>query len=222
MKIFVVSPVYNEQKRLNKFLDQIKQIRLPIIFVEDGSSDRSYQLIKNQKSKNITVLRHDINLGKGAALKTGCEYAFKNGAEAVVLMDSDGQHLVSDLDKFVKKLSNKECDIILGSRNFGLGVPLDRYLGNKVASVIIALAFGIYVSDLICGYRALTKNAYKKVRWDSVDYGVEVETVVRIKKTNIKYCEVPVEAVYYDSFKGVSILEAFGILLKLFKWKITI
>jgi glycosyltransferase involved in cell wall biosynthesis len=222
MKITIVTPAHNEQKRVSAFLSTLLKLKYSVVAVNDGSTDTTLRILNTFKNPKLTVLNHAINLGKGAALKTGCEYAFNNGAEAVILMDSDGQHLVSDIDKFIEKLESSKYDVVLGSRNYSLGVPLDRFLGNKIASVIIASIFGIYVSDLICGYRAITKKAFQRIKWESSDYGVEVETIIRIKKNNLKYCEVPVEAVYYDNFKGVSVVEAFGIFLKLFKWKFSI
>jgi hypothetical protein len=96
-----------------------------------------------------------------------------------------------------------------------------RYIGNKFASLFISFLFGIYVSDILCGYRAITKRAYKKIIWESTGYGVETEMVINIAKANLKYCEVPVETVYLDNYKGVTILDAFGILGNALKWRVT-
>jgi len=168
------------------------------------------------------LLEHKINLGKGAALKTGCEYAFSHGADAVVMMDADGQHAAGDLPEFVEKLNTKKYDVVFGSRNLGMGMPFIRFVGNKVASVIVNLMFGIYVSDLISGYRALTKKGYEKTKWESTGYGVETEMVIRVKKNNLKYCEIAVETIYFDNYKGVSILDAFGVFMNLIYWKFKI
>lgn len=223
MKIAIVTPSYNEEDRISLFLKEILKTKYPIIVVDDGSTDSTLKKIeKFKRSKNLTILNHKVNLGKGAALKTGCDYVFGKGYEAVILMDSDRQHSVSDLDKFINKLEKGKYDVVLGSRNLSMGVPLDRYIGNKIASVFVSTLFGIYVSDLICGFRALTKSAYKKLRWESMGYGVETEVVVKIKKYNLSHCEVPVETIYYDSFKGVTITDAFGVLFNLIKWRITI
>ena len=167
----------------------------------------------------FTILTHRVNLGKGAAMKTGAEAAFAFGADGVIFMDSDGQHKVSDLPKFVEAL--KKYDVVLGSRTLSHGVPLVRFLGNKFASMLIASLFGIYVSDLVCGYRAITKDAYEKVAWESSGYAVETEMVIKTAKYGLKYCEVPVETVYLDNVKGVTILDAFNILLDVFRWRLT-
>lgn len=220
MKITIVAPVFNEEVRVGDFLNSLNRLNYPIVVVDDGSSDGSVKTIKSLRNKRITLLRHIINLGKGAALKTGCEYAFKNGADAVILMDTDGQHSADDLPQFEKKLEVDKYDVVLGSRNLNLGIPLDRYIGNKIASVFVSLLFGIYVSDLICGFRGLNKKAYKKINWESTGYGVETEMVINIKRNGLSHCEVPVETIYYDNFKGASITDAFAVLMNLIKWRI--
>ena len=222
MHIFIVIPLFNEEKHTSQVIKSIARYKLPIVVVDDGSVDESRLKIEDLRLKNVTVLEHKVNLGKGAAMKTGADYAFGRGADAVIFMDSDGQHLASDLPKFIQALKSGSADMVFGSRNLSYGVPFVRYIGNKVASVIAATFFDVYVSDAICGFRALTKKAYKKVRWDSRGYGVEIEMIARVGKNKISHIEVPVETIYHDAVKGVTLLDAFGILLEVVKWKLTL
>lgn len=221
MKIFVVVPLFNEEKHIIEVLRGLEKYKLPVIVVNDGSNDDSRIKIRDLRIREVTLLEHAINLGKGAAMKTGADYAFVHGAEAVIFIDADGQHEAEDLSKFIAKLESKKYDVVFGSRNFSYGVPLVRYLGNKFASVVIASLFGIYISDVICGFRAITKRAYGKVRWESEGYGVETEMVIRTGKNKLKFCEVPVETIYHDKVKGVTILDAVGIFASVVKWKLT-
>lgn len=223
MNISIVLPVHNEEKRVLDVLNDLIKLKFSVVVVDDGSTDNtSLKLKKVANLKNVSVLTHKINLGKGATLKTGCDYAFSHGADSVIMMDSDGQHKSSDLDKFIDKIKLGKYDIVFGSRNMNLGAPLDRFIGNKIASVLVGFMFGIYISDLICGFRAITKKTYKNIRWESSGYGVEVEMAIRVQKNHLTHCEVPVETVYYDNYKGVSILDAFQVLGNLFYWKLTI
>lgn len=217
-KIAIVLPAFNEEKRIKEVLLSLRKFNLLIIVVDDGSTDNTY-LVSKRHCK--AVLRHRINLGKGAALKTGTEAAFLLGATAVVIMDSDGQHKTTDIPKFIDALSSGKTDVVFGSRNMGMGVPFVRFTGNKAASVLISLLFGIYVSDLICGFRAFTKKAYQKIAWQSLGYGVETEMVIKTGQANLRHLEVPVETVYHDKFKGVTILDALGILFSVFKWRLS-
>lgn len=218
MRIFVVVPALNEQKRIGKVIKGLKKINLPVIIVDDGSTDDTFRVAS--RFKNVTVLRHKINLGKGAALKTGSIAAFNLGADAVIYMDSDGQHKVEDIENFTTKLKEEGYEVVFGSRNFGVGVPLIRYLGNKLASLLINFLFGIYVTDLICGYRALTKKAFEKMGWESAGYAVETEMVIKTGEYGLKHCEVPVQTVYYNSYKGVTILDAISILFDVLYWRL--
>jgi glycosyltransferase involved in cell wall biosynthesis len=214
-RIFLVIPSYNEEKRIGAVLKAVRSSKLPIILVDDGSTDSTFRIASKTADR---VVRHKTNLGKGAALKTGCEAAFTMGADAVILMDSDGQHKVEDLTKFVDAINNG-YEVVFGSRNLSYGVPLVRYIGNKIISILISLLFKIYISDILCGYRAITRKAYKKIVWESTGYGVETEAVINVARARLKYCEVPVETVYLDRVKGVTPLDAFGIFIDILKWR---
>ena len=213
-----VVPCFNEDKRIGKVLQNLKKQKISVVVVDDGSKDNSFAV--SQKYTPF-VFRHKINLGKGAALKTGCDAAVKLGAEGIVILDSDGQHEVDDFSKFSEALQEKNVDVVFGSRNLGREMPLIRSLGNKFGSFLISSLFGIYVSDLVCGYRAFTANGYKKIRWESSGYGIETEMVINVKKQNLTHCEVPIKTVYYDKFKGVTILDALSILGNVIKWRLS-
>lgn len=222
MKISIVLPVYNEGARALKVISDLVDKGYHVVVVDDGSSKALTLSSKLCNNPKVNLLVHKVNMGKGAALKTGCDYVFTKGFDAAILMDSDGQHSVDDIPKFVQKLEVDKYDVVLGSRNLSLGAPLVRFVGNKIASVVINILFGIYVSDLVSGYRALTRNAYQKIRWESLGYGVETEMVIKIRMKNLKYCEVPVETIYFDKYKGVSILDAFEILFNIIYWRFKI
>lgn len=214
--VLIVIPAYNEEERIEKVIRKAKKFFHPVLVIDDGSNDKTS---KAAKKAGATVFRHKINLGKGAAMKTGVEAAFSLGAEAVILMDADGQHDPKHIPEFLEKL-NQGFDIVFGSRNLSFGVPLMRYLGNKFGSVLINLIFGIYRSDILCGFMAFTKKAYEKIKWDSPRYGVETEIVARTGKNKLKYSEIPVETIYLDKYKGVTILDAIGILFNIPRWLI--
>ena len=223
MKIAIVIPAYNEEERIEDVIREVIKFKLPIIVVDDGSGDATSLKLRGASKtvKSLTVLKHRVNLGKGAAMKTGAEAAFMMGADAVVFMDSDGQHKAADLPKFIKALERDKFEVVFGSRNLKAGVPFVRLFGNKFAARLISLLFGIYVSDLICGYRALTKKAYKRIIWESTGYAVETEMVIKTGKYGLKHCEVPVETVYLDSVKGVTVIDALNILFDVFRWRVT-
>lgn len=222
MKIALVLPTFNEESRVAAVLRSLKSTKLPIFIVNDGSTDKTLEAIKKsiRSNKKITLLSHRINLGKGSAIRTGTEAAFAQNFDAIIMMDSDGQHSPNDLKQFIKNIKLKKYDVILGSRNLHHGVPLIRFLGNKFASVLIALLFGIYVSDILSGFRAMTKKGFKKLNLESTGYGIETEMIVKLSKYNLKFCEIPIQTIYHDKNKGVTILDSISILLDVFRWRI--
>lgn len=217
MKYFVVIPAYNEAPRIGGVLEEVKKNAKNIIVVDDGSKDRTEEIAEKI---GVRVLRHRLNLGKGAAMKTGVEAAFDLGAGAVFLMDADGQHDPKHLPEFLEGIEQGN-EVVFGSRNLAYGVPLIRFLGNKFGSILINLIFRIYRSDLLCGYIAFTKKAYSKIKWDSSRYGVETEIVARTGKNKLKYSEIPIETIYKDKYKGVTIFDALGTLLSIPRWLIS-
>jgi glycosyltransferase involved in cell wall biosynthesis len=222
MKIFIVIPLFNEEKYIAQVINDLDTFKLPVVVVDDGSTDNSLQKLGGSKNQKLILLEHKINLGKGAAMKTGADFAFSKGADAVIFMDSDRQHEVGDLTKFINGLESGKFDVIFGTRNYNYGVPLVRYLGNKFASILLRMMFGIFVTDVLCGYKGLTKAAYKKLLWSSSGYGVETEIVARAGKAKLKFLEVPIQTIYHEKDKGVTILDAFGILFQVIGWKFTI
>lgn len=222
MKIGIVMPVYNESGKINAVLKELKRLNLSIFIVDDGSSDLTPKILKKSanENKNFRIYTHRINLGKGAALKTGCEAAFLEKVDAVIMMDSDGQHSFKDLNRFIEKLNTKSYDMVLGSRNLHHGIPLIRFLGNKFASLLIAGLFNYYVSDILCGFRAITRKTYRKLKIESTGYGVETEMIVKASKYRMRICEVNVETIYHDKHKGVTILDSIGIFFDVIRWRV--
>lgn len=215
MNYFVVIPAYNEGPRIAPVVQEARKFAEKVLVVDDGSIDNTGE---EARQSGVIVLRHKVNLGKGAALKTGVEAAWRLGAEAAVVLDGDGQHDPRHIPEFIDKL-NQGADIVFGARNLGFRVPLVRFLGNKLMAVIINLIFGIYRSDLFCGYMAFTRETYQKIRWETDRYGLETEIVARVGKNGLKFAEVPIEAIYLDKYKGMTIFDGIRVLADLPRWK---
>lgn len=215
---WVVIPGYNEEKYLGQVLQKVKKITPNIIFVDDGSKDNTYQIAQKEISE---VLRHEINLGKGAAMLTGAEYAFTNlGSKGIIFFDSDDQHNPEELPLFFEKL-DQGADVVFGVRKFtSANMPLLRFLGNKLASASLTIMFGKYIPDIPSGYKALSQRAFKKVRWNSTGYQVESEIAARVAKQNIPFEVVEIETIYHDTDKGMNGIEAGKILWSLLKWRV--
>lgn len=209
--IWIIIPAFNEEKTVGLLLEKIKKRDLNIVVVNDGSTDLTKNIVEKLP---VFLLNHKTNLGKGAAMKTGADFAFSQGAGAIIFMDADGQHDPKNISDYIYKLQ-QGSEIVFGKRNLGKGTPMIRLLGNKIASRLISLLCGIYLEDLLCGFIGMTKKTYGIVKWDSSGYGVETEIVARTGKNKLKYSEVHIKTVYNDKYKGVTVLDALGILYNL-------
>lgn len=216
--IWIIVPGLNEHKYLDKVLTKIKSITSNIIYVDDGSSDQSVSIAKKHLQH---VLVHEINLGKGAALKTGCEYAFNHlKADGVVFLDSDDQHDPQEIPRFVESLKNGN-EVVFGVRKFSTAsMPLLRFIGNKFASFLLVMLFNQYIPDIPSGFKALSKTGYQAVKWNSTGYEVEMEIAAKIAKAKLPFSILEIETIYHDADKGMNLLEAVKILKSLIQWRI--
>lgn len=217
-RLWVIIPGFNEEKYLAKVLKKVSAVTRNVIYVDDGSSDNSAKIAHGLIQH---VLVHPLNLGKGAALRTGCDYAFNHlDAEAVIFLDSDDQHDPAEIPKFAEALDRHQ--VVFGVRKFSTdSMPLSRFLGNKIGSALITLLFGRYIPDIPSGYKALKKRAYQLLRWDALGYEVEMEIAVGVAKKKLSYATVEIETIYHDKEKGMDVLEAINILMQIVKWRIT-
>ena len=189
-KIWGVIPAYNEEKNIIRIITKTKKYVDKVVLVDDGSKDRTMEF--GRKSGAI-VLRHILNLGKGAALKTGCDYAAKKGAEYIVVLDADAQHNPDNIPKFIDKL--KKYDIVFSYRKTSKDMPLVLRFGNWFISSIVKVLYKIKLNDTQCGFRAFSSKAYKKIRWNSSDYSMESEMISRAGRQRLKYVQVPIETI---------------------------
>ncbi|MFC1801172.1 glycosyltransferase family 2 protein [Nanoarchaeota archaeon] len=221
MKLWVVIPAYNEEKLIVQVLQNLKKHNFQnIVVVDDGSEDNTFKLASKQKVK---VLRHIINLGQGAALRTGIDHSLDNGAQIIVTFDSDGQHLAHDIPNLIKPLFNG-YDVALGSRflNNKSKVPFVRKMFLKGGMVLFKLLYGAKVTDSHNGLRAFSRKAAEKINLTSNGMEHASEIIEEICKKKLKYKEVPVTIKYTDySLKhGQNSFNGFRILLKMFLRKL--
>jgi len=217
MKTVAVIPAYNEEKHIQKVIAKTKTFVDEIIVVDDGSKDATLLLAK---ALNVTVLKHKTNLGKGAALKTGCEAAKMLNADVIITLDADGQHRPEDIPHLLEKLQKENLDIVFGVRPMNKKMPGFKKMGNKFLSLITSFFSGIKLTDTQCGLRAFKTNILDKIMWQARDYYVETEMIINAGKNQLKYASAPITTIYLDHYKGTTIIDGFKIFLKILKGKI--
>ncbi len=223
-QIFVVVPVFNEERYLEAFAESLLPVvkSLPtikqILLVNDGSRDGTLKLARTlaHRHHNISVETSAINGGKGVAMRRGLETARKQGADAVIFMDGDCQHDPVFLPQFVAALGRQP--IVFGYRLLSSDTPWVRRTGNRVASFLMRGLFGIKRKDLLCGFMAWRGELYDTLDWSSDGYGVEAELAAIVGRKHLPFAEVNISTIYLDRVKGVTMKHAFGILLHVPRW----
>ena len=216
-KYYVVVPAHNESKHIRKCIENIQKYHTHIIVVDDGSTDKTGEII--DKIKKITVIHLPTNMGKGKAMKIGAEAAWGMGADGVIFMDGDNQHDPKHISDFVKHLKKGE-QAVIGVRMLKTNIPLYRKVGNLIMSYVMKKFFTLSIPDMMCGYRAFSKQGYKKIVWESNGYEVETEVLTKIGHQGLPYKTVVVDTIYHDKYKGFSMLDGIRIMLKFPGWKI--
>lgn len=213
--VWVVIPARNEEKRISNVIDQVKEYSNNVVVVDDGSKDDTYDAAK---AKKVIVLRHIINLGKGAAVKTGCDFVLKKNGKRIILIDADGQHEPKEIPRFLKSL--QDADIVFGYRKISGQMPFVLRLGNWFINFATLVLYGLNLKDTQCGYRAFTADAYKKIRWKAAGYSMESEMIANVGKRHLRYKQIPIQTIYSDRYKGTTIMDGIKIVLNMFSWRL--
>jgi glycosyltransferase involved in cell wall biosynthesis len=215
-KIVVVIAAYNEEERIGRVIDQVAKYCDKVIVVDDGSIDNTYKAVKNKKA---CVLRHKINLGQGAALQTGFDYAKELNPIVVVTFDADGQFDASEIPLVIKPVLNGEVDVVLGSRFLGnaKNIGLIRKLVLKAGVLFTYIFSEIQLTDTHNGFRALSKKALYSIRITQNRMAHASEIIDQVVINDLKYVELPVTVEYdaYSKSRGQNSLNALTIVFRL-------
>lgn len=204
MKATVVLPSLNpDEKMVNTVKGLLAEGFDDIVVVDDGSSENHKKYFREvEELDGVEVLTHEVNKGKGRAMKTAFEYIMNNrkGISGVVTVDGDGQHLPKDIRNCVEAMEEHRDKVVLGVRDFsGSNVPARSKFGNNMTRAVFRFACGIKISDTQTGLRAIPfKFLPVMVKIDGERYEYETNQLLIIKQQNIKMHEVVIETVYID------------------------
>jgi polyprenyl-phospho-N-acetylgalactosaminyl synthase len=217
-KIFVIIPAFNEHNVIKKVAQELLQHPYALVVVDDGSVPALQAELDG--ISNIYYLRHKVNLGQGAALQTGIDFALRNGADYLVTFDADGQHSPADIDSLLLPLQSGEADITLGSRFLGKkmqNAPAGRSVTLKIARWINYFFTGLYLSDAHNGLRAMTREAAARIQLKENRMAHATEIMFSIRRLKLGYKEVPAVVTYtiYSKAKGQSVFNSIRIFFDL-------
>ena len=230
MKLSIIIPVFNEEKTIAQVIDRVKDLKIPsvekeIIVVNDGSTDKTLDKIKN---KNIIFLTHSKNKGKGAAVKTGIE---KSTGEYVVIQDADLEYDPNDIIRLLEKVQKKEAEVVYGTRlnrlpNFSEDEKkplfLLHYFGNRFLSLVTSVFYGQWITDMETCYKLFPKKAVVGMKLNAKRFDFEPEITSKLLKRGYKILEIPISTTprgYEEGKKLNTIKDGTIALLTLIKYK---
>jgi polyprenyl-phospho-N-acetylgalactosaminyl synthase len=215
--VFIIVPCYNEAAIIRQTIKGLLDLHYTVVVVDDASTDNVQQELGGLR---VFYLRHAINLGQGAALQTGIDFAVKRGAAYMVTFDADGQHDAKDIEGMIDILAAKRVDIILGSR-FLRGGSTDSSGFRKgmqhAARYINYIFTGILLSDAHNGLRAMNCKAASSIRLRENRMAHASEFLMEVKRNRLRFEEYPVHIRYtaYSKKKGQSPVSGIRILVDL-------
>lgn len=183
MSISIIIPAYNEEEHIGKVLEKIPK-KYEIIVVDDCSNDRTAEISKKHRVK---VISNKKRRGKGYSIKRGVNESKGN---FIVLMDGDFQFNPFEIKNFLKY---KQYELVLGIRR---NVPFIRKLTNKLSSIGVFLSTGIYLKDVLTGFRACKRELWEGMNLGFDDYRIDVEMVLKALEKKVSIKQIPVSVKY--------------------------
>ena len=208
-ELCVLIPSLEPDERLPKYVDELLAAEFGgIVVVNDGSSEKYDAIFESIAQKErCTVLRHEVNRGKGQGLRTGIEYIRDHTAFAgVITADADGQHTVQDTLKLADAMQENHKELLLGSRDFSgknKNIPSRSRFGNRVTSAVFAALYGHWLPDTQTGLRAVTRETFGDllaVTGDRFEY--EMNMLIYCAMNKIPFRIIPIATIYLEENKS--------------------
>ncbi|MEM3465358.1 MAG: glycosyltransferase family 2 protein [Candidatus Jordarchaeales archaeon] len=192
-KVSIIIPCFNEEETISDVIERVKRVDLglekEVIVVDDGSTDSSFE--KASKHDGVIVVRHERNMGKGAAVKTGIAHST---GDVIVIQDADLEYLPEDIPGLLVPLLRGEADAVYGSRFLGSieGMSLSHMLGNRVLSWATRILFGARITDMMTGYKLFRREVVDGLELKSKRFEFEPEITAKLLKRGVRIVETPI------------------------------
>ena len=196
MKIVAIIPALNAEKTLPRVVVEARLGIEPVVVIDDGSRDATGEVAR---AAGAIVLTHEVNRGKGAALKTGFAWALANGFEGVITLDADGQHLPAEIPKFLREVESGNADLIIGGRSHLFDQMLPRRRNaNRFSAWCIARTSGAPITDSQSGFRFYSANLLRNVHLRTDGFDMESEVIVRAGRRGYRIVTIPIDLGFVD------------------------
>jgi glycosyltransferase involved in cell wall biosynthesis len=212
VRLSVVVPAFNEEATIVEILVRVRandRVR-EIVVVDDHSSDRTYDLVSRLDWPELTLIRHEVNQGKGAAIRTAL--AAVTG-DLVVIQDADLEYDPSELGRLLAPLEAGQADVVYGSRFLGRPrrMTLTQWLGNRGLTLLTNLLFGASLTDMETCYKLMPVPVARSLDLQARRYDVEPEITAKLLRAGYRIVEVPISYQGRDEQAGKKIRWTDGI-----------
>ena len=195
-KICILIPAYNAQETLGSVLKKIEPLKMDTIVVNDGSSDETKRVASENGAQ---LLEHPLNLGKGAALRTGFQYILQKGYQVVITLDADGQHDPSEIPSLLKIFQSVNPDILIASRSAEFGkMTFLRRFWNRLGVKAVARLCHSDITDSQSGFRLIRTEVLKAVDLSTSRFETELELLIKACKKGFGVLSVPIKTQKVD------------------------
>lgn len=222
LRLSVIMPVYNEERTLLDIIEKIKSINIEkeLIIVDDGSNDKTKQILDNFKNSSIKIIRHLYDKGKGTAVRTALEYI---DGDIVIIQDADLEYDPGDILKLLKPVKEGKAEVIYGSRFTGerRNMFFWHFIGNQFLTFLTNVLYNTTLSDMETGYKLIKTSILKNLNLKCKRFEFEPEVTAKILKKGIRIYEVPISYAGREYHQGKKITWKDGIpaILTLLKYR---
>jgi glycosyltransferase involved in cell wall biosynthesis len=194
MKICSIIPAYQESRAIKQVVTLSQKYCTCVVVVDDGSTDKTNRIAEDS---GAIVLRHPHNLGKGAALRTGFNYAVKTACDIIITLDGDMQHNPHSIPRFIDRI-NEGFDVVVGSRYATQSdeMPFVRKLSNLITTQALRVFFKVPVTDSQSGFRAFRKEVLEAISVRDNGFAAETEILIDAQRAGFQISEVPIATNY--------------------------
>jgi len=213
--IIAAIPAYNEARHIGEIVSKTGEYVDQVIVVDDGSQDGTGE---RAEEAGAFVVKHDRNLGKGAAINTAFQIAREINPQAMVLLDADGQHNPEEIPRLLQPVLEKRADLVVGSRFLANNdIPKYRMVGQTVLTITTNIGSGIKLTDTQSGFRAFSRKSIENMNFKETGFAVESEMQFQAKRYGLKATEVPILTNYDEKVKRSPVVHGFSVLFRVLR-----